>query len=184
MYHLIKQTVGLLCGGLLFWFFFLSPTSLHRHLGLVHCLLCYVQHPSWLLQALQRLMWGSFISCTGWVSSVGTSAKNFWRSPWQTWFPFEASEFSRKLFSSLAQERSVCYWGMGESCQQKYLCLTSIYLFIFCPSPCLPVFLKPPTLANQEIHSTAVQPSVKGLFLLCSPKITFFLHCQESGLQI
>lgn len=128
MYHLIKQTVGLLCGGLLFWFFFLSPTSLHRHLGLVQCLLCYVQHPSWLPEALQRLMWGSFISCTGWVSSVGTSAKKFWRSPWQTWFPFEASEFSRKLFSSLAQERSVCYWGTGESCQQKYLCLTPIYL--------------------------------------------------------
>lgn len=107
---------------------------------------------------------------TGWVSSEGISAKKFWKSPWQTRFPFEASEFDRKLFSSLAQERSVCYWETGENCQQKYLCLPSIYLFIFCLSPCLPAFLKPPTLANEEIHSTVEQPSVKGSFLLSSSK--------------
>lgn len=55
----MKQTVGLLSGGLLYRFFFLSSTSLHRHLGLVHCLLYSVEHPSWLPQALQRLMWGT-----------------------------------------------------------------------------------------------------------------------------
>lgn len=113
------------------------------------------------------------------VSSVGTSAR-IWKSPRQTWFPFEASEFNRKLFSSLAQERSVCYWETGEICQQKYLCLASIYSFIFCPSPCLPAFLKPPTPANEEIQRTAVQPSVKGSFLLSSSS----WHCQGSGVQV
>lgn len=42
---------------------------------------------------------------------------------------FEASDFNRKRFSSLAQERSVCYWDTGESCQQKFM--SCIYLFIY-----------------------------------------------------
>lgn len=57
----MKRTVGLLCAGLLFWFLFLFCTSLPRCLGLVHCRLCCVQHPSWLPQALQKLTWGSFV---------------------------------------------------------------------------------------------------------------------------
>lgn len=164
-FHKMDSRFGLWSTVVLVSFPFLYLSSQAPGFGPLPPLLCTA--PKLAASSLAEADFVFSLAHTWWLNSVGTSTKKFWKSPWQRWFPFEASDFNRKLFSALAQERSVCYWDTGESVSRS-ICV--LHLFIcFCPSLCLPGFLKPPILANQEIHST-VQPSVKGSFLLSSSK--------------